>query len=381
MNNKVVIVGSGMASYMLAIELRAQSKEVDITIVTEGDGRYYPKPMLSSALYHKKSPAMITTASAQEMREKYQLEICTHTRVVGINQDKSAIIAESGKEMPYDNLVLATGSIPRPLPLPDGGGEQAYQVNTIEQYEQLLAALEKKKRIAVIGSGLVGVEFAHDLITAGYQVVLFSQTEQALDQLVPEGIGKRVANHLRQLGVDWQTEPIISLAENGTKIKTKTKVFSVDASLAAIGIQAQTELATKIGLRIDQAIAVNQYHQTSEENIYAIGDCASIEGLHLTYVAPIKQQVKALAQTLLGSACKVEYPPMPVVVKMPTLPLTMVPRRKITEGRWETLENESDSAIEIFYDSSREIQGFVLAGEATKQRNRWLQKMSKLLAS
>ena len=71
MNKKVVIIGTGMAGYMLAIELRGLSSEVAITLVTENDGRYYPKPLLSSALHHKKSPAMLTTAQAEEMAEKY----------------------------------------------------------------------------------------------------------------------------------------------------------------------------------------------------------------------------------------------------------------------------------------------------------------------
>ncbi len=381
MNKKVVIIGSGMAGYMLAIELRALSSEVGITLVTESDGRYYPKPLLSSALHHKKSPAMLTTAQAEEMAEKYNLTVHTHTKITAIDQAQSCVLTGNATAIPFDKLVLATGSMPRPLPLPQGGGEQAHQVNTIEQYESWLQALNKPGKVAIIGSGLVGVEFAHDLVTAGYEVVMFSQTSHALAELVPESVGGRVTEHLCNLGVQWQTDPVQTLEENGTIIKTKAQTWRVMASLAAVGIQAETELAEKAGLEVAQAIVVDQYLQTSANNIYAIGDCAAAQGLHLTYVAPIKQQVKALAQTLLGSACKVEYPAMPVVVKMPTLPLTLVPLRGLAEGQWQTEESQTNSAVEVFYDANRQVQAFVLAGEAIKQRNTWLQKMPKLLAS
>ncbi len=381
MNKKVVIIGSGMAGYMLAIELRGLSSEVAITLVTENDGRYYPKPLLSSALHHKKSPAMLTTAQAEEMADKYNLAIHTHTKIAAIDQVQSSVTTDNGTAIPFDKLVLATGSIPRSLHLPGGGGEQAYQINTIEQYESWLQSINKPGKVAVIGSGLVGVEFAHDLVTAGYDVMMFSQTPHALAELVPESIGMRVTKHLCDLGVQWHTDPVQALEKNGTVIKTEAQTSQVMATLAAVGIQAETRLAKKAGLEINQAIVVDQYLQTSAKDIYAIGDCATTEGLHLTYVAPIKQQVKALAQTLLGSACKVEYPAMPVVVKMPTFPLTLVPRRGFAEGQWQTEESQTDSAVEVFYDANQQVQAFVLAGAAIKQRNTWLQKMPKLLAS
>ena len=370
-----------MAGYMLAIELRGLSSEVAITLVTTSDGRYYPKPLLSSALHHKKSPAMLTTAQAEEMAEKYNLTVYAHTKVTAIDHARSCVVTAEGTTILFDKLVLATGSIPRPLRLPQGGGEQAYQINTIEQYETWLQSLNKPGKVAVIGSGLVGVEFAHDLVTAGYDVIMFSQTPQALAELVPESIGMRVTQHLVNLGVQWHTDPVLALEQNGTIIKTQAQSSQVMASLAAVGIQAETELAKGAGLAVDQAIVVDGYLQTSASNIYAIGDCAATQGLHLTYVAPIKQQVKALAQTLLGAACKVEYPAMPVVVKMPTFPLTLVPRRGVMEGQWQTEENQTNSAVEVFYDTNQQIRAFVLAGEAIKQRNTWLQKMPKLLAS
>ncbi|MEC8978152.1 MAG: FAD-dependent oxidoreductase [Pseudomonadota bacterium] len=386
-SDRVVIIGSGMAGYFLVQAIREQSKDVPVVLLTENDGRFYPKPMLSSALYHRKSPADIVTATADDMAKKYQVDIRTFACVEMIDSAAKKIFYRQGdnKEvLEYAHVVLATGSDPKTLPLAGSGVSECYQINTLEAYESWTSNLNTGDNIAIIGSGLVGVEFAHDLTHAGYNVQVVSQFEQALYGLVPDNIGLKVRHHLQSLGVDWMVDRCLQRIE---KVKdglllcgSDGREILVDKVLMAVGIAPRTDLKAE-GLIIDDrgGYKVDVYAKTANASIYAIGDCACVCGLQMTYVAPIKQQVKALAQTLTGVLTPIVYPAMPVVVKTPTMPLTMVPVRGDYQGRWHDVSEQDDQAVSAFYDDDQHLRGFVLQGTATVKRSEWLEKMPMLM--
>tara|TARA_B100001989_G_scaffold251600_1_gene231183 strand:+ start:350 stop:1522 length:1173 start_codon:yes stop_codon:yes gene_type:complete len=378
-NNKIVIIGSGMAAYMLAQNIRQESADIDITIIAERDGRFYPKPMLSTALFHKKTPSDIETASSNEMMSKYAINIMTNQKVHEIDRKNQSVIL-SEQTVHYDKLVLAVGSIANEIPniSPTDG---YVSINAIEDYEVLLQKLDQAKKILVIGSGLVGVEFAHDLLQSGYEVSMVSQDVSALWPLIPREIGIVCRDHLISRGLDWFVDKgVIGLKSNHDQITVQFSEHpekTYDLVLSAIGIKPRIELAKAANLDINLGIVTDAWGKTNDPNIYALGDCAEIHGLVLTYVAPIKQQALAIAKSLTGNKTKISYPPMPVVVKMPTFPLTLVPVRQVhPTGEWCMHQNdENDGLIAGFYHPEKGLQGFVLAGPATRLRNEWLKKM------
>lgn len=373
--SKIVIIGSGMAGYMLAQRLREESSDIKITLITETDGRFYPKPMLSTALYHQKKPNEIVTATAQEMQEKYQLEVMTYARVINVDSKNKEIELEDSS-VHYDKLVLAVGSKPR-LVFPES--ERLHSVNSIEDYERLLENLSQKRRILVIGSGLVGVEFAHDLLHAGHDVSMLSLDDAALYPLVPREVGQKCRDHLIQKGLKWIRGTVnqVRAHDQGVTVDWGEKDGAhFDRVISAVGIEPRIDLAQRMGLSIGKGILTDHYGRTSEPHVFAMGDCAEIYGLNLTYVAPIKQQAQAIAKSLLGKLTTIAYPAMPVVVKMPTFPFTMVPVREISpDGIWKIIQDDADGFIAVFEDQDGTLKGFVLAGGATKQRQVWLQKM------
>ncbi len=377
-DTKIIIIGSGMAGYMLSQSIRQESKDVKIVMITEKDGRFYPKPMLSTALFHHKSPEDIVTSSASEMAEKYQLEIRTHTKVSAVDTKAKEVILEGGQKEAYDKLVLATGSHAKTL----GHAEslRCHSINAIEDYEGFLSALVGVKQVLIVGSGLVGVEFAHDLLKSGHHVTMLSQEEAPLSGLIPEEIGLICKKHLISMGLNWCVDSgVKSMCDEKEKVTVTFDTLTpkqFDIVLSAIGIAPRVDLAESMGLKIDQGVVTDAYGQSSHEDIYAIGDCAKIYGLNLTYVAPIKQQAKAISQNLLGGRVTIEYPAMPVVVKVPTLPLTLVPVREVeVKGSWKVEKNDIEGISAGFYDQEGKIKGFALVGEATKERNNWLKKM------
>jgi rubredoxin-NAD+ reductase len=148
--------------------------------------------------------------------------------------------------------------------------------------------------------------------------------------------------------------------------------------LSAIGLKPRIQLAKECGLDTQIGIVVNLKLQTSNPDIYAIGDCAEVGGLVLPYVMPIMQAARALAPNILGGNVNVSYPAMPVAVKTPVLPTIVSPPANKANGNWET--NVSADGVEArFKDTAGNLLGFALMGLATTQKSILTKELPNLL--
>jgi rubredoxin-NAD+ reductase len=138
------------------------------------------------------------------------------------------------------------------------------------------------------------------------------------------------------------------------------------------------DLAQAAGIKTGRGIVVDRLLQTSVPNIYAMGDCAEVEGFVLPYVQPLLQQARALAATLAGKPTPVSYPAMPVTVKTPALPLTVAPPAPNQPGQWHT-EMEAACMVARFKDEQGNMQGFVLCGQAPALRGELTNQMPPVL--
>mgnify|MGYP000595577638 FL=1 len=150
--------------------------------------------------------------------------------------------------------------------------------------------------------------------------------------------------------------------------------------ISAIGLAPRIELAKEAGVNCDRGIIVNGGLRTNVADIYALGDCAQINGQLLPYIAPINHAVNALADCLLGKPRMAIYPLMPVIVKTPALPLTILNpplnANEETKGEWQ-VEDTPEGLRAFFKDSSNNILGFTLSGETTQQRQKWLEQVTQ----
>ena len=141
-----------------------------------------------------------------------------------------------------------------------------------------------------------------------------------------------------------------------------------DIVLSAIGLQPNISLAKAANIQTSRGIITNTLLETNQAEIYAVGDCAEVNGTLLPFVMPIMQQARALAKTLSGQSTAVHYPAMPVAVKTPAAPLTVLPAPLEVEVSWET-EEFDDGMLAKATDSEGTLRGFVLLGaSAGKQR-------------
>jgi rubredoxin-NAD+ reductase len=238
-------------------------------------------------------------------------------------------------------------------------------------------------RIAIIGAGLIGCEFANDLAAGGYGVDIIDIAPQALGRLLPPEGGALLQQKLAALGVQWHlgtSVQAVDRAEDGHAVTLANgNVLRVDVVLSAVGLKPRTALAAAAGLEVKRGVVVNRHLETSATDVYALGDCAEIEGLVMPYVMPIMHAMRALAQTLSGKRTAAVFPAMPVMVKTPACPTIVAPPPAGAAGRWQ-VEGGADSVKSLFVGADGRLLGFALNGAATAERAKLAPQLPPVLA-
>ena len=369
-SSPIVIVGSGLAGYTLIREIRKLDKTISITLITEEPGYFYSKPMLSTALAGNKEAAQLISSSADAMATQLEITIFSETQVSAIDTAKQTVHTNKG-DITYNKLVLALGADQIRLPLEGNAAQEVLSVNDLEDYAKFRAALAGKKRVAILGAGLIGCEFANDLVLGGYQVDVIDLAPQALGRLLPEVAAQALQNKLSEAGVRWHfstTVQSVNHQDHAIEVRLANgNLIECDVVLSAIGLKPRITLAKTSGIETGLGITVNRELETSTPNIYSLGDCAEVDGLVLPYVMPIMQAARALAVTLTGHPTALTYPAMPVMVKTPALPTVVSPPAKGADGQWKI--NAIEGGVEARFESADgKLLGFALLGTATSQR-------------
>ena len=374
----IVIIGSGMAGYTAAREFRKLNPEHELVMICADDAVNYAKPTLSNALAGKKAPEQIALGDASKMSDQLKMRIEAQTWVKEIQAEQHQLVLEKDGQQstqPYSRLVLAVGANPVRLAIAGDGSDDIHVVNNLDHYKAFRKNLaqHQDKRVVILGAGLIGCEFANDLQNTEHQVTVIDLAPQPLGRLIPDYVAASFQEKLEAIGIHFvlgTTVEKVNKVENGDYQVTLANGQSVvaDVVLSAIGLQPNLELAKAADIHCSRGILTNGHLETNQADIYAVGDCAEVNGLLLPYVMPIMQQARALAKTLNGEQTHVHYPAMPVAVKTPAAPLTVLPAPVGVDVTWETEELE-DGMIAKAVDSQNTLRGFVLLGAtAAKQR-------------
>lgn len=374
----VVIVGSGLAGYTLLKEIRRRDAVAPVTLVTADDGAFYSKPNLSNALAAGKTAAMLASASAEEMAAAYAATVLTHTRVTAIDTASRRIRAGES-DLEYGRLVLALGADPVPHGLSGEGAEAVLAVNDRADYAAFRRAIDGKRRVTVLGGGLIGCEFANDLAQAGFAVDVVHPGEWPLNRLLPAEAGRRLAGGLAALGVYWHFGRVaerVDVAAGAYRVVLDSgETLATDLVLSAIGLRPRTALAHATGIPVGRGIRTDGLLETGVANVYAMGDCAEVDGCNLPYVQPLMAQARALAATLTGTPTPVAYLPMPVMVKTPAHPVAVLPPKSGAAGGWKVADGES-GVHALHLDECGRLQGFALTGSETGRRHALVKELA-----
>lgn len=374
----IVIIGSGMAGYAVAREFRKLNPEQELMMICADDAINYAKPTLSNALVGNKAPEQIALGDAAKMSAQLNMQIINNSWVKAIDAAKQELIIESNAQsstQAYSKLVLAVGANPIRLAIAGDGSDDIHVVNNLDHYKAFRRQLAERddKRVVILGAGLIGCEFANDLQNTGAKVAVVDLAPQPLGRLLPNHVATQFQAKLEETGIQFILGTTV---EKVTRIKNGDYHVSLangqslvaDVVLSAIGLQPEISLAKNAGIHTSRGVLTNTGLETNLTNIYAVGDCAEVNGMLLPYVMPIMQQARALAKTLNGEQTAVHYPAMPVAVKTPAAPLTVLPAPVGVDIQWET-ETLEDGMIARALDADAVLRGFVLLGAtAGKQR-------------
>ncbi|MBI1284518.1 MAG: FAD-dependent oxidoreductase [Thiobacillus sp.] len=377
-DRSIVIVGSGLAGYTLLKEFRKRDTLTPITLITADGGAFYSKPNLSNALAAGRTAEALASASAEKLAAALNAAVLVRTRVTAIDTAAKRIRVEGG-EMDYSALVLALGADPIPHGLSGDGAAAVLAVNDLDDYAAFRNAIDGRKHITVLGGGLIGCEFANDLAHAGYAVDVVHLGGWSLERLLPVEAGRRLADGLGTLGVNWHfghTAKRVESTLDGYQVTLDDgETIATDVVLSAIGLRPRIQLAQAAGIPVGPGIQTNRLLETGAPSVYALGDCAEVEGRNLPYVQPLMVQARALAATLAGSPTPVVYPPMPVMVKTPAHPVAVLPPGIGSVGAWKV--ECSDSGIcALHLDEAGRMQGFALTGSETGRRNTLVKELA-----
>ncbi|GFM67277.1 pyridine nucleotide-disulfide oxidoreductase [Pseudomonas cichorii] len=370
MSAPVVIIGTGLAGYNLAREFRKLDGETPLLLITADDGRSYSKPMLSTGFGKNKQADELSMAQPGAMADQLKAQVRTHTRISGIDPGHKRLWI-GDEAVYYRDLVLAWGAETIRVPVEGDAQDAIFPINDLEDYARFREAAAGKKRVLILGAGLIGCEFANDLILGGYEVDLVAPCEQVMPTLLPPAAAAAVQAGLEGIGARFHLGPILSrLQRNEQALEAHLsdgQVIACDLVVSAIGLRPRVDLAAAAGLLTGRGVVVDRHLQTSHANIHALGDCAEVDGLNLLYVMPLMSCARALAQTLAGTPTAVKYGPMPITVKTPVCPLVVSPPPRGTDGTW-SVEGEGADIKAVCHDAEGQLLGYALTGAAVSEK-------------
>jgi NAD(P)H-nitrite reductase large subunit len=300
---KIVIVGCGVAGVTAAKVLRKNKPDAQIAVYSDENHLYYPRPRLYEILSGEKEPQEIYSY-AQKWYEQLGINVQLNKKITKINVAEKEVIVDGNEKINYDKLLLANGA--HPFVPPTNGIEKkgVFTLRTLENALTIRQWAQKTKKAIVIGGGLLGLEFAACLRKLGQQVKVIEIQSRLLPVQLDQESSEILRDSLEDLGIDSvlgvkireimgnETVSGVSL-DNGQEI-------SGELALISAGIRSNIDLAAEAGIKVNKGVVVNEYLQTSADDVYAAGDVCEFNGRVYGIIPPAIEQAESAAKNLLG---------------------------------------------------------------------------------
>jgi 3-phenylpropionate/trans-cinnamate dioxygenase ferredoxin reductase subunit len=275
---RVVVVGGGHGGFHVGLFLRMHGFDGSVTVVDRQDRLPYQRPPLSKEFLHGKQELADADFRPRSFYKDHDISLRTGTSVLGIDRDQRLLQLADGDPIAYDDLVLATGSRPRPLAVPGANLPGVLHLAVADDAAALRARINEAERVAVIGGGFIGLEAAAMAAQAGKQVSVFEVTGRLMARAVSAPMSRFFEDLHRSNGVGVQLSTAVSAIQGDdhgvTGVVAGGRRYPADVVVVGVGALPQDQLATLAGLEVDNGIVVRPTLQTSDPCIFAIGDCA-----------------------------------------------------------------------------------------------------------
>ncbi|MBD2858852.1 nitrite reductase large subunit [Spongiibacter sp. KMU-158] len=305
----LIVVGNGPVGHQFLESIAASGKAGDyhITVIGEEPRHAYDRVHLTAWFETREAASLNMVADG--FYEEHQITAIANEKVEGINRADKIISTDKGNTYQYDTLVLATGSFPFVPPVPGHERDNCFVYRTIEDLEAITAASKDAKVGAVIGGGLLGLEAAKAIKDLGLETHVIEFAPRLMAVQVDDGGGALLRKKIEDLGVKVHTQKNTQNIGDGETAKHKLSFadgaeLETDILVFSAGIRPQDALARQSELEIGErgGIVINDNCQTSDPDIYAIGECALWGGRIYGLIAPGWDMARAAADHVLGGA-------------------------------------------------------------------------------
>ncbi len=301
---RLVVVGNGMAGMACVEQILRHGNQFRITVFGDETHVNYNRIQLSSVLAGEKEVDEIVLNSLEWYREN-AIDLRLGVRIIGIDPAAHTVTGDDGSVTPYDKLLLATGSSPLIPPIAGTDKDGVFCFRNLNDTQALLERAQPGLKTVVIGGGLLGLEAARGLQLRGADVTVVHLMSTLMErQLDPAG-GQYLQEKIEGMGVK------VLLAHSTTAILGNGRAEGIsfvngyrmeaDLVVIAVGIRPNVQLARDAGLEVNRGIVVNDYMETSDPDIFAVGECVEHNGVVYGLVAPLYEQGKVLAATITGN--------------------------------------------------------------------------------
>lgn len=304
---RIVVIGNGMVGHKFLefIAKKETAANYQVTTFCEEPRVAYDRVHLSEFFAGKTAEDL--SLVPEGFYQASNIEVLLNDQAVAIDREAKKVTSANGTELPYDKLVLATGSFPFVPPVPGKDREECLVYRTIEDLEAIKAQASKSKVGVVVGGGLLGLEAAKALRDLGLETHVVEFAPRLMAVQVDEGGGKMLRSMIEDLGVKIHTEKNTQNISDGDECRLKMEfadgeVLETDLILFSAGIRPRDELARQCGLEMGPrgGIKINNFCQTSDESIFAIGECALWDNKIFGLVAPGYTMAQVAADTISG---------------------------------------------------------------------------------
>ena len=301
---KLVLIGNGMAGVRCMEEILTICPDgFDMTIFGSEPHLNYNRILLSTVLQGG-TPLEEITLNDRNWYERHQIKLFTGETVVKIDTVKQVVITDKSQEISYDRLIIATGSVPFLPSIPGADKKGVTAFRTIEDCQTIMATAKHFKKAAVIGGGLLGLEAARGLLNLGMDVSVVHIGSYLLERQLDHTAARMLQVDLENQGMKFlfekQTQEIIGDNRTEGLVFKDGTMIDTDLVVMAAGVRPNVQLARESGIETNRAILVNDFLQTSAENVYAVGECVEHRGRVYGLVKPLYEQGKIAAKHICG---------------------------------------------------------------------------------
>lgn len=378
---RLAIIGNGMVGHRYIEELidKADMENYEVTVFCEEPRIAYDRVHLSSYFSHHTADEL--SLVKEGFYEKHGINVLIGERAITINRAQKIIHSNTGREIQYDKLIMATGSYPWVPPIKGNEGKDCFVYRTIEDLKTIEATAKRSKSGVVVGGGLLGLEAAGALKALGVEthVIEFAPVLMA-EQLDPQG-GEQLRKKIEKLGVKVHTgKNTQEILAEGTEARNTMNFadgtsLEVDFIVFSTGIRPQDKLAMQCGLATGRrgGIAINDHCLTSDQDVYAIGECASWNEMFYGLVAPGYKMAQVAVSHLIGDDNAFEGADMSAKLKLLGVKVGSIGdangRTPNSKSYVYLDENEEVYKRIIVSEDGKKLLGAVLVGDTSDYGN------------